>query len=290
MYCPCGSVLVGRSAFRSVRCKDVAPSYSPASEITVRVLVTFAVDAEFAPWRRLRNLREIKIGEILVYEAQIGRAQVDFVVTGMGAENARRVAKVVMERPYAICIASGFAGALKPEHAIGSILVAEAVQQIGKAKTVQSSRNLVLEAQRDGAFRAKMFLSSDSVVRAASEKAKLAPFAEAVDMESFTILSCAREHTLAAVAIRVISDTTKRDMPIFLDAVVDEMGRVRIGGLVRKVVSHPIQLPALIRLGRDSRTAAQALTHFLEAYIKKLSFLTHSWFPEGEGLEEVAAR
>jgi broad specificity phosphatase PhoE len=59
---------------------------------------------------------------------------------------------------------------------------------------------------------------------------------------------------------------------------------------VRNVVSHPIQLPALIRLGRDSRTAAQALAHFLEAYIKKLSFPTHGWFPEGEGLAEVAAR
>ncbi len=234
----------------------------------MRVLVTFAVEAEFAPWRRLRNLREVKVGEITSYQAQIGRAQVDFVITGMGAENARR----------------------EPEHAIGSILVAEAVQQIGKARTEQSSRNLVLEAQRDGAFRAKMFLTSESVVRTTEEKAKLAPFADAVDMESFSILSCAHDHGLPAVAIRVISDTTKRDMPIFLDAVVDEMGRVKIGGLVRKIVSHPIQLPALIRLGRDSRTAAQALANFLEAYIKKLSFFTHGWFPEGEGLAEVAAR
>jgi adenosylhomocysteine nucleosidase len=256
----------------------------------MKVLVTFAVEAEFAPWRRLRNLREIAVGEISAYQAQIGRAQVDFVVTGMGAENARRVANAMMEGSYAICVASGFAGALKHEHAIGSILVAEGVQQIEGAKTVQSSRNLVVEAQRDGAFRAKLFLTSNSVVRTAAEKAKLAPFADAVDMESFAILSCAHEHALAAVAIRVISDTTKRDMPIFLDAVVDEMGRIKIGGLVRNVVSHPIQLPALIRLGRDSRTAAQALAHFLEAYIKKLSFLTHGWFPEGEGLAEVAAR
>src|SRR5713101_2137935 len=256
----------------------------------MKVLVTFAVEAELAPWRRLRNLRESKVGEISSYQTQIGRAQVDFVVTGMGPENARRVASAMMEQSYAICIVSGFAGALKPKHAVGSILVAEGVQQIGRAKTIQSSRNLVLEAQRDGAYRTRLFLTSDSVVRTAGEKAKLAPFADAVDMESFAILSCAHEHAVAAVAIRVISDTTKRDMPIFLDAVVDEMGRVKIGGLVRNVVSHPIHLPALIRLGRDSRTAAQALAHFLEAYIKKLSFLTHGWFPEGEGLEEVAAR
>jgi nucleoside phosphorylase len=256
----------------------------------MRILVTFAVEAEFAPWRRLRDLRVKKMGDIYVYQAQIGRASVDFVVTGMGGENARRVANIVMAQPYDICVAAGFAGALKPEYAIGAILAAEAVQQIGKAKTAQSSRPLVRAAEIDGAFRSKMFLTSDSVIRSAEEKAKLAPFGDAVDMESFAIFSTATEHKISAVAIRVISDTSNRDMPIFLDAVVDDMGRVKIGGLVRRVARHPIQLPALIRLGRDSRTAAQALAHFLEAYIKRLSFLTHGGFPDGEGLAEVAAR
>jgi hypothetical protein len=51
-----------------------------------------------------------------------------------------------------------------------------------------------------------------------------------------------------------------------------------------------MQLPALFRLGRDSRIAALSLANFLEAYIKKLSLFTHGWFPDGEGLEEVAAR
>jgi adenosylhomocysteine nucleosidase len=256
----------------------------------MRILVTFAVEAEFAPWRKLRDLRNNKVEDISVYQAQIGRASVDFVLTGMGSENARRVANVVMAQSYDICIAAGFAGALKPGHAIGTILAADAVQQIGESKTVQSSPPLVRAAGIDGAFRSKMFLTSESVIRSAQEKAKLAPFADAVDMESFAILSAAGQHKISAVAIRVISDTSNRDMPIFLDAVVDDRGRVKIGGLLRKVVRHPIQLPALIRLGRDSRTASEALAHFLEAYIKRLSFLTHGGFPEGEGLAEVAAR
>jgi adenosylhomocysteine nucleosidase len=256
----------------------------------MRVLVTLAVEAEFAPWRKLRAMRHNKVGEITVSQAEIGRASVDFVVTGMGGENARRVADVVMAQPYTFCIAAGFAGALNPEHAIGSILAAEAVQQIGKAKTMQSSRRLARAAWMDGAFHSKMFLTSDSVIRRAEEKAQLAPFGDAVDMESFAILSAAHEHQISAVAIRVISDTADRDMPAFLDAVIDDVGRVKIGGLVCKVVRHPMHLLALVRLGRDSRTAAEALAHFLEAYIKRLSFLTHGGFPEGEGLAEVAAR
>lgn len=256
----------------------------------MKVLVTFAVEAEFAPWRKLRDLRELKSGAVTLHQAHVGRTEVDFVVTGMGAKNATRVANVVMAQRYAVCIASGFAGALKPEHGIATILVAAAAQQIGKPKTIQSSQQLVVAAQRAGAFRSNLFLTSDSVIRTAAQKAKLSPLADAVDMESFAILSAAHEHNIPAVAIRVISDTSERDMPVFLDTVVDDKGRVKVGGLVRKVVSHPVQLPALIRLGRDSKAAAEALGHFLEAYIKKLSFLTHGGFPEGEGLAEVAAR
>jgi nucleoside phosphorylase len=256
----------------------------------MRVLVTLAVDAEFAPWRKLRNLSHSEVGGTNVYQAQIGRSLTDFVVTGMGRENARRVARIVMTEPYSICIAAGFAGALKPQHTIGSILAAEAVQCLGNAKTLQSSRRLALAARTDGAFLAKMFLTSDTVIRNAEEKAKLGPLADAVDMESFEILSAAHEHKMSAVAIRVISDTSERDIPASLDNMVDDAGHVKIGGVIRGVLRHPIHLPALIRLGRDSSTAAEALARFLEGYIQKLSLLTHSWFPEEEGREEVAAR
>src|ERR1700730_549484 len=101
--------------------------------LCMKVLLTLAVDAELAPWRKLRDLREIKIGDVTLFQAQVGRALVDFVVTGMGAQNATRVANVAMTQPYSICIASGFAGALKAEYAVGSVLVAESVQQLGKS-------------------------------------------------------------------------------------------------------------------------------------------------------------
>lgn len=253
----------------------------------MRVLVTFAVEAEFAPWRTLRNLRAATIGNISLHQAQIGRASVDFVVTGMGPENARRVADLVMTQPYTFCIVSGFAGALRPDHAVGTILAAEAVQQVGKPQTLQCARSLVSAAGRDGATPVRMLLASEHVVRTAEEKAQLAPFADAVDMESFAILSAAHGNRLPAVVIRAISDTSRRDMPVFLDALVDDRGRVKIGGVIRKVIRHPLQLPALLRLGRDSRTAGQALAHFLQAFIEKLSFLSQGQVEEE--LMDVAA-
>ncbi len=254
----------------------------------MKVLVTFAVEAEFAPWRRLRNMREIKIGAISAYQTEIGRAQVDFVITGMGMEDSYRVSDAVLDQPFQFCITAGFAGALSDKHSVGDILVAEAVQELGKSETLLCSRNLVYAARDDGAKLVKMFLTSSQVVSTAAAKKRLAPFADAVEMESFAIVSAARRHRKAVVAIRVISDSVLHDVPAGVNAMVDEKGRVSIGGVVRYVARHPLHLPALIRLGRNSRTAAEALAHYLEAFIKKLSFSSHGWPPVE--LQEVAAR
>ena len=253
----------------------------------MRILVTFAVDAELAPWRKLRDLRTIALADATIYQAQVGRALVDFVVTGMGAENATRIANAAMAQPYTICIASGFAGALKSDYAVGTVVVAESVQQLGKSKVVMSSRNLVDAARDDGATMVKL-LSSDHVLRTTEEKAQLAPFAGAVDMESFATLVAAAAHQVSAVAIRVVSDASDGEIPAFVDSMLDDKGRLNPSGVFRGVVRHPLQIPALIRLGRDSRSAAQSLANFLEAFIKKLSCSSHGWPPPE--LQEVAAR
>jgi adenosylhomocysteine nucleosidase len=254
----------------------------------MKVLVTFAVEAEFAPWRRLPNLREITVDGISAHQAQIGRAQTDFVITGMGMENARRVSEAFLAQPYQFCITAGFAGALGEKQSVGDILVAESVRELGKSKALQCSRNLVYAARDDGAELVKMFLTSNQVVSTAEERARLAPFADAVEMESFAIVAAAQHYKKSVVAIRVISDSVLHDVPADVSTMVDEKGQVKIGGVVRYIARHPLQLPALIRLGRDSRTAAEALAHFLEAFIKKLSFSSHGW-PPAE-LQEVAAR
>jgi adenosylhomocysteine nucleosidase len=256
----------------------------------LRVLVTFAVEAEFAPWRKLRNLKRRQVDGIVVHEAKIGRAVVDFVVTGMGLESATNVTRKILSDDHDFCIASGFAGALRPNYKVGDILAAEAVQFLGKSKILQSNRTLARHAEQDGAIFAKMLLTADHVVRTRAEKSSLAPFAEFVDMESFGIFSAANEIGRPAVAIRVISDGHDGELPVDVALTMSNKGQVQIGRVVRYLARNPSTLPALIRLGRDSRTAAEALAAFLESYMKKISFFTHGWYPEGENLEAVVAR
>jgi adenosylhomocysteine nucleosidase len=254
----------------------------------LKVLVTFAVEPEFAAFRKLRDFAESRIGELSVFQSQIGRASVDVILTGMGPANATRAAEIAMSVPHTICICSGFCGALKAEHHVGDILVARAVQRVDKNKTIECSQGLVTKAGQDGAKIAAKFFSSEEIIATAEEKARLAPFADAVDMESFAVLSAANERKLSGVAIRVISDRFDQDMPVDFSTTVDSAGNVRIAGILKQVALHPIQIPALIRLGRESKSAAQGLASFLEAYIKKISFLTHGW--ASEALLDVAAR
>ena len=253
----------------------------------MRILVSLAVDAEFAPWRKLRKFEAIDAGDVTLHRTQIGRASVDFVITGMGHQNSRRAAESAMSAPHTICICTGFAGALKPEFKPGDILVARAVQMLGNRKTLECASGLATSAYQDGARLVRMFLTSERVVATAEEKARLAPFADAVDMESFAVLSAAQERSLPAVAIRVISDRFDEDMPADIGMTVDEKGRVSVGGVIRHIATHPLSLPALVRLGRNSRAAAEALANFLDAHIKALSFKTHGWsLPE---VQEIAA-
>lgn len=254
----------------------------------MRILVTYAVEAEFAPWRKLRNLERVHSDGLDLYRVQVGRAQVDFLVTGIGMQRAQQAAANALQSPYQFVVAAGFAGALRDIHPVGAILVADAVQLLGKSKTLACGRNLVHAARDDGATQVNLILTADHVVTTSSEKAQLAPFADAVEMESFGVLTAARAAGRSAVAIRVISDSASEDMPAIVNTAVDAEGRVQIGGVARYVARHPLHLPALLRLGRNSKSAAEALAHFLEAFIKKVSFFEHGW-PPAE-LQEVAAR
>jgi len=254
----------------------------------LKILVTFAVEAEFAPWRRLRNLRETRRGAFAVFQTQIGRASVDFVVTGMGLESGRRGAEAVMSAPYDFCIASGFAGALKSDYAVGDVIVARSVQQLGVPKTLESARALANRAEQAGARSADMLLTVDHVVGTHEERAQLAPFASVVDMESFAVLSAARDRRIPAVAIRAISDSFDEEMPAGIHSMLDEKGRVDVVGVAKFVATRPSAVPAVIRLGRNSKAAAAALAHFLESFIENISSSPDGWL--AEDFQEVAAR
>src|SRR5580700_6095933 len=97
----------------------------------MRILVTFALENEFAPWHAMRKFRPGKWGEVNVYRAEVGFAEVGVVLTGAGPKQAHSEgAKVLGSDPESInlCVSSGLAGALKSQYQVGQILAARSVR------------------------------------------------------------------------------------------------------------------------------------------------------------------
>jgi hypothetical protein len=107
--------------------------------------------------------------------------------------------------------------------------------------------------------------SSDRVVVTASEKALLRKEtgADAVDMESAAIAGKAAEWGVPFYAVRAVSDRAEEDMPLDFNAYRDAAGRFSRARISLAALARPFTaIPALLRLDRNCRIAAESLGDF----------------------------
>jgi len=236
----------------------------------MKILVTFAVAAEFAAWRRRHDFREISREPFPSFAATVGDSSVRALLTGIGTGAAAQATRWALKSPADICVSSGFAGALGADMAVGDLLAARVVHRAEKELAVASDHELLFAASDAGARRVELFLTSEHLVASAAEKAALSGSVDAVEMESFVVLAEAARHGVRAAAVRAISDTLDTSLPYDFDRMRDERGQIRVSALVGEILRHPAHLPGLIRLGRDCCVAAQRLADFLDEYVKLL--------------------
>lgn len=236
----------------------------------MKVLVTFAVDAEFAAWRRLRTFHRSLLGSTPVFASRIGNADVSAVCTGIGPAQAARLMPRLLAEPPDVCISAGLAGGLRPEHRPGDILVARTVRRLDARGFLKSDAELVRQAEGAGARVVDAFLTSPCVILTAEEKSRLGTLADAVEMESFEILQAMSALRVPAAAVRAVSDPSDVDLPLDFNRVVGEEGRVSMARLAGQIAARPHRVPALIRLGRESRRAAGLLARFLDGFVSAM--------------------
>jgi nucleoside phosphorylase len=247
--------------------------------MAVRILVTFALENEFAPWRALHEFALAKLGNVDVHVADFASSLVTVALTGVGARQAALTAPQIMRGEFDAfdcCISSGLAGGLQSNHSIGEVLAArsvfsEAVPADGTSRSIQCSGALVSFAAESGAKVVEQFYSAGHVISTAREKQVLSAKADAVEMESFEILRAAQGAGVPAVALRAISDTLDEDLPIDMAEILTDEGRVSVPRVLGQVALKPQSLPGLLRLGKNSRAAAQSLSRFLDAYVAALA-------------------
>ena len=235
-----------------------------------RVVVTFAVRAEFAPWRRLRGFTRVNQAGEPTYMVHWGSAEVYAVITGIGARRAHEQLRKLLSTPADACIVSGLAGSLKQQHAAGTTLVAKSVKCENAETVIRSDEHLVEIATECGATPVDFFCTAEAVINSPSEKLRLGKTADAVEMESFHVMSEAREFGVPAVAVRSISDPVDRIMPMDFNQVIDKNGEIAWIPALSQVAAEPRRLPQLMRFGFESSRAARKLAHFLDEYLTEV--------------------
>ncbi len=241
----------------------------------MKVLVTFALESEFASWRSLRGFRRRGWAGAESYCAKIGNAEIAVILTGVGPRNARLTASTVPWGEFdslGFCISSGLAGALRPGHGIGQILaarnvLAETPRADAEGRVLPSSAPLISFAGECGATVVDAFCTTGRVVARADQKQHLGEIADAVEMESFDILHQAAESGVPAVAIRSVSDVAGEELPLDMNLIFSAEGKVSIPRVMGQVAMHPQAVPGLVRLGQQCKHAAESLAKFLDRYV-----------------------
>ncbi|HKO05419.1 MAG TPA: hypothetical protein VJW51_11750 [Candidatus Acidoferrales bacterium] len=244
----------------------------------MRILVTFALPTEFASWRRRHKFTRIPnlpagldLTRCPMFRARMGETEIVVALTGIGPVRARRGARYALQCAPDVCISSGLAGAVKENYSRSEVLAAMQVGEARAKRLFPSEPALVERAGACGATVVERFLTSPSVVVTASAKKALAALGDAVEMESAGVLAAASAENIPAVAIRVISDDARQDLPLDLNRVLNAKGKVRPVWLLSSIAAKPASLRGLLQLAGDSRRASASLAAFLDRYIVDLA-------------------
>lgn len=201
-------------------------------------LVCFAVKEEAAPFRKLAG----------------SRPGLKVLLTGMGPRNAEQAvrAALAVERP-GLVLSCGLAGGLRPDLAAGTVLFA-----------TDEGTGLVPALVAVGA-RPGRFHSTDRVVSTSVEKRALwlSTGADAVEMESESIGAVCREQKIPSAVVRVILDTADEDLPLDFNLLRTPDWRLDGRKLTLVLLKSPGKMGALLRLRKQTRSAAEKLAEAL---------------------------
>jgi adenosylhomocysteine nucleosidase len=241
----------------------------------MRILVTFAVEAEFAPWRKLRRFVKTSNANptfpeaTACFQTEVAAHQVEVALTGIGKACCERIFndKRFPSMKPDVVISSGLAGALRETLQTGDLVVARKSRTLRNDANVDADPLLLERASEQGAVPIETLITVDRIVPTAEEKSRLAFFGQAVDMESALILANFGNLGIPVLALRAISDAANEDLPLDFDRCLTPQGGIKPMSLINQIVRRPGNLPNLVRFGRQSHQAAQKLVEFLDNFL-----------------------
>jgi nucleoside phosphorylase len=228
------------------------------------IVVVFAMEAEFRPWRARHDFGRAGSGWPAIYEGAIDSSHVRTAICGIGAPKMAGAASRIFAGADAVAVA-GLAGALRSEYAIGDVLAARSVRRADGGDALPAAPSLVSIASQCGSRVVDSFLTTERIISRAAEKRGLS--GDAVEMESYPILREAARRGIPAVAIRTVGDAANEDLPFDFNEAIAADGTLRKIVLVRQVLASPWRWPMLARFGAAQQRALTGLAGFLDRFV-----------------------
>lgn len=246
----------------------------------MKILVTFAVEAEFAPWRKMRQFRRIDYQGLRLWKTGHLDNEITVLLTGVGEQAASRAMDLMMrmaddDRYFDVCLSSGLAGALQDILKPGDIIAPRVVRAEFRhtdvsGDTLRVNEDLHKLAVGSGARCTDCLFTTDRVLLTAEQKHGCSSMAESVDMESFEIVKQACAWGARSVVVRAVSDAASENLPIDFNKTLAADSEISVPKVLIQLAKNPFALPALLRFGRQSRMAADRLAAFLDSYVSQL--------------------
>jgi adenosylhomocysteine nucleosidase len=185
-------------------------------------------------------------------------------VCGIGAKRAHLAARTLLEKGATSLLSWGTAGGLIPELSPGSLVLPKNIIAVdGSLYSVDATWHESLCIQLRGKLNLHegSLAESTTIVTSPAEKVTLfqQTGAIAVDMESAAVAAEAQRAGVPFMAIRSVSDPVGMTFPQSTLTSLDEFGKLRPLRLLKALARNPVELFALVRLGRNFRVAQSTL-------------------------------
>ena len=180
--------------------------------------------------------------------------------SGSSAARANELAHILLDEGVEGLLSFGIAGGLAPGLAAGSLVVGVAVETPSGEFPADTGWRRRIEQSLPGALCGSI-VGADEIVATPAEKLRLhlRRGALAVDLESAAVAQACRDRDRPFAVLRAIADPMERSIPRLALAGVGSGGQVRPFVVAVGLLRRPQDLPGLIRLAADSRSALGAL-------------------------------